>query len=69
MRYLTLAAALAALSASAMAGPIVSGDGSETRNGGACVTLQPHPAWHLPALGRWISYTDTGVGVLRTLRK
>lgn len=62
MRYLTLAAALAALSAPAAALPIVSGDGTETCNGAPCVVIQPHPAWHLPASGEWISYTDTGIG-------
>lgn len=62
MRYLTLAAALAAFSAPAAALPIVSGDGTETCNGTPCVTIQPHPAWHLPASGQWISYADTGIG-------
>lgn len=62
MRYLTLAAALAAFSAPAAALPIVSGDGTETCNGGPCVVIQPHPAWHLPASGQWISYADTGAG-------
>lgn len=62
MRYLTLAAALAAFSAPAAALPIVSGDGTETCNGGACVTIQPHPAWYIPASGQWVSYADTGIG-------
>lgn len=62
MKYLALAAAIAALTSPALALPIVSGDGNETCNGGACVTIQPHPAWHIPSAGQWISYADTGAG-------
>ena len=65
LKSILLAAVLAALTAPAMALPIVSGDGTETctgNNGGDCVTIAPHPAWQPNGAGQWISYTDTGVG-------
>lgn len=61
MKYL-LAAAIAAFVSPAAALPIVSGDGNETCNGAACVTVQPHPAWQPAGAGQWISYADTGIG-------
>ena len=60
-KHLALAAALLA-SPAAMAAPILSGDGAETCNGGACVVVAPHPAWQAPGAGQWISYADTGYG-------
>lgn len=63
MRYFAFAALAAAVfAAPAWSMPIVSGDGTETCNGGPCVTIQPHPAWQPPGAGQWISYADTGVG-------
>jgi len=62
MKHLFAAAALTAFTAPAAALPIVSGDGNETCNGGACVAIQPHPAWQAPGAGQWISYADTGYG-------
>lgn len=61
MKYL-LAATIAAFVSPAIALPIVSGDGNETCNGAACVTVQPHPAWQSAGAGQWISYADTGYG-------
>jgi len=62
MKYLFAAAAIAALAAPASAMPILSGDGTETCNGGPCVTIAPHPAWQPPGAAQWVSYADTGAG-------
>ena len=64
MRFLTLAAALAAFSAPAAALPLVSGDGTETCNGGPCYVVPAHPAWAtVPAPAEWIAPQPAGVFV------
>lgn len=62
MKYLFAAAVFAALASPASAGPLLSGDGTETCNGGACVTIAPHPAWQPAGAAQWVSYADTGAG-------
>lgn len=59
MKKLALAAALAAFTGPALAGPILSGDGDagEFCNGGPCYVQPVHPAWMVPAApAAWVSY-------------
>ena len=53
------------LASSTWAVPIISGDGTETCNGGACVLIGEHIKWQpsstLTSGARWVSYADTGV--------
>ena len=62
LRYVSL---LILLAGSTWAVPIISGDGTETCNGGPCVWISEHIKWQpsssLTSDARWVSYADTGV--------
>jgi len=63
-----MAAAIVAVSFSAQAMPLLSGDSTETCVNGAplgagpcaITVISPHPAWQPAGAGQWISYADTG---------
>lgn len=61
MKHFALAAAIAAFTSPALALPIVSGDGTETCNGGPCYTVPAHPAWEQSPV--WVAPQPAGVFV------